>query len=160
MVGNVVGANIVLDGDTYLQGGGNVLASTSGSYSQIGTVGLMDAAVLNNLGPTTIAATAGYDAAVTWTNGPAAVLNGLGNSRLAYTGAGTARFVGVRVTLNGQQKACVTNAVLAASCNIAFSTTAMTNQLDYDAAVEPGCLTAALGSGAGFCNMGDSGAGL
>ena len=158
-VGSVVGANVVLDGDTYLQASSNTVASAAGVNSTLATVALQDAATLNILGPTTVAQPGFYDAGVVWSNGPAAPLNVVGNSRLAYSGANTARFVGLSFRLNGQQKACVSNAVLAAACGIALSAATLTGNLDYDAGVEPGCLTAGP-AGGGICNMGDSGAGL
>jgi hypothetical protein len=163
VLGNIQGSNIILDGDTYLQGSNNVLASAAGSLSNMATVGLADAATVNVLGPTTLATANAYDAASVWSNWGGSLggtINVQGNSRLAYTGAGTTRFSGMVLRLNGQQKACVSNAVLSAACAITLSAAALTAQLDYDAAVEPGCLSAALGPAAGICNMGDSGAGL
>lgn len=156
VVGNVQGANIVLDGDTYLQGSGNVLTAAAGNFSNAALVGLADAAVLNMLGPTGEVATVNaYDAGVVWNNGTAGILNVMGNSRVIYPSgqySAAQRLGGTILRLNGQQKACLSypaNAATTQVCNIALSAAAVSAQLD-DAGIG-GCLTGGQGGGA-ICN--------
>jgi hypothetical protein len=151
VVGNVQGANIVLDGDTYLQGSQNVISPAAGNFSLASTAGLADAAVLNVFGAgTMLGVTNAYDAGQLWNNGTGGIINVMGASRAVYP-KGAPGKLGTVLQLNSQQKACLmypANPATTLVCNLALTPSTLDAAIDNDAGV--GCL--GVPGGGAFCN--------